>query len=258
MLILGLLTSPTIAADHLPKSAEIMEIDDHRGFLYRAPTPAPGQPWVWFAPTIRGMSIALRRVYFESWLRAGISIAGYDLGEVRGAPASTQQFTSFYQSMVDRGFSPKPILLGQSRGGLMLLSWAVANPQRVRAFVGIYPVCNLTSWPLKNSKTTTLADFAMAENELLADLPRYNPIDKLQGLLANQVPMFIVHGDSDSSVPYSENSEILKERYAAGGGVIQVKLIAGEGHKASASFFECRELLDFVNDVGRTEGRSKR
>jgi pimeloyl-ACP methyl ester carboxylesterase len=257
MLVLGLIASSAIAADHFPKSPEILEIEGHRGFLYRAPTPAPGQPWVWFAPTIRGMSIALRRVYFEGWLQAGISIAGYDLGEVRGSPTSTQQFNSFYASLVDQGFSPKPILLGQSRGGLMLLSWAVAHPQQVRAFVGIYPVCNLTSWPLKNSKTTTLADFAMTENELLADLPRYNPIDKLQGLLENRVPMFIVHGDSDSSVPFSENSAILQKRYTAGGGVIQVKLIVGEGHRASPAFFECRELLDFVIDVGRDEGRPK-
>jgi hypothetical protein len=47
-------------------------------------------------------------------------------------------------------------------------------------------------------------------------------------------------------VPYEENTRILKERYEAGGGPITVKLIAGEGHKVSPAFFECRELIDFV------------
>ena len=39
---------------------------------------------------------------------------------------------------------------------------------------------------------------------------------------------------------------LLKERYETGGGQITVKIIAGEGHKVSPSFFECQELLDFV------------
>jgi predicted esterase len=128
----------------------------------------------------------------------------------------------------------------------MMLAWAMRNPEKVRAFVGIYPVCNLASWSLKNSKAATLADFAMTEDELVAKLKEFNPIDNLQGLLANKVPMFVVHGDSDVVVPYDDNTRVLKERYEAGGGQITVKLIPGEGHKVSPSFFECQELVDFV------------
>ena len=121
-----------------------------------------------------------------------------------------------------------------------------AESGQSRAFVGIYPVCNLASWPLKNSKAATLADFAMSEAELVDKLSQFNPVDNLQGLLANQVPIFIVHGDSDVVVPYDDNTRLLKERYQAGGGSIVVKLIPGEGHKVSPSFFECQELVDFV------------
>jgi dipeptidyl aminopeptidase/acylaminoacyl peptidase len=71
-------------------------------------------------------------------------------------------------------------------------------------------------------------------------------VNNLQGLLKNRVPMFVVHGDSDASVPYDENTRLLKERYEAGGGSITVKLIPGEGHKATPAFFECQELVDFV------------
>ena len=128
----------------------------------------------------------------------------------------------------------------------MTLAWAFRNPDKVRAWVGIYPVCNLASWPLKNSKAQTLADFAMTETELVAKLSEFNPIDNLKGLLANKVPMFAVHGDSDVVVPYDLNTKLLKERYEAGGGQISVKVIPGEGHKVGPSFFECRELIDFV------------
>jgi predicted esterase len=222
------------------------EIGGHQAFVYSAPTPAPGRPWLWYAPTLNGISLVQRKLYFDSLMNAGIGIAGFDLGEVRGSPASTAKFSLFYDEMVKRGWSSKPILLGQSRGGMMMLAWGVKNPDKVRAFVGIYPVLNLQSWPLKNSKAVTLADFAMTEGELVEKMPQLNPIDNLQGLLTNKVPMFVVHGDSDVVVPFDDNTRLLQERYTVGGGPITVKIIAGEGHKVSPSFFECQELIDFV------------
>lgn len=242
----ALAPATALAQDALPRTAETFDVAGNQAYLYAAPKPAAGKPWVWYAPTFKGMAFAERRQYFERFMQAGISIAGCDLGEVRGSPASTAKFTGFYDAMVKRGFSPKPILLGQSRGGMMTLAWAFRHPDKVRAWVGIYPVCNLASWPLKNSKAQTLADFALPEAELVSTLKEFNPVDNLQGLLANQVPMFAVHGDSDGVVPYADNTKLLKERYEAGGGSFTVKLIPGEGHKVGPSFFECRELVDFV------------
>lgn len=240
------------ADDSLPKSAETFELQGHKAFLYAAPKPAAGKPWVWFAPTLKGVSLAGRKLYFESFLRAGVSIAGFDLGEVRGSPASSAKFTLFYDEMVRRGWSAKPILLGQSRGGLMMLAWAMRHPDKTQAFVGIYPVCNLEGWPMKN-KLVTLADYNLTETELRARLTEFNPLDNLHGLLKHKVPIFVVHGDADVSVPYEENTRLLKERYEAGGGSISVKLIPGEGHKATPAFFECPEFIEFVLKQAKVE-----
>ena len=247
-LITTLLALPLLAQEPLPKvKAEIFEVSGHKAVLYAAPTPAEGKPWVWYAPTLNGgVSLAGRPMYFEAFMKTGISLAGFDLGEVRGSPASSAKFTLFYDAMVKRGFSAKPILLGQSRGGMMTLAWAFRNPDKVNAWVGIYPVCNLASWPLKNSKKDTLADFAMPEADLVARLKEFNPVDNLAGLAANKVPMFAVHGDSDVVVPDDLNTQILKERYEAAGGSFTVKIVPGEGHKVGPAFFECRELVDFV------------
>lgn len=246
LLLFSCFTLSLAAQEVLPRTAEVFEVEGHKAFLYAAPKPAAGKPWLWYAPTLGGVSLFGRKMYYEAFMKAGISIAGYDLGEVRGAPASTAKFTLFYEEMVKRGYSPKPILLGQSRGGMMTLAWAFRNPDKVRAWVGIYPVCNLASWPLKNSKAQTLADFGMPENELVAKLSEFNPVDNLKGLLEKKVPMFVVHGDSDVVVPYELNTGLLKERYEEGGGQISVKVIPGEGHKVGPSFFECQELVDFV------------
>ncbi|MCA9081050.1 MAG: prolyl oligopeptidase family serine peptidase [Planctomycetaceae bacterium] len=245
VLALLLLTSVAYAEVDLPKQAETFEIDGQRAFVFAAPRPAEGKPWVWYAPTLKGVSLVQRKLYFEGFLRAGISIAGFDLGEVRGAPGSTAKFHAFYEEMVRRGWSSKPILLGQSRGGLMLLAWAMRHPEQTRAFVGIYPVCNLNSWPMKNVPVV-LADYNLPEDEFRDRIAEFNPVDNLNELQKHKVPMFIVHGDSDAVVPYEENTGLLKERYESGGGPITVKLIPGEGHNYSQEFFECRELLEFV------------
>ncbi len=245
LLVLSLFAGTASAEDALPKTAEKFEVEGHTAYLYAAPKPAKAKPWVWYAPTLKGISLVQRKAYFEAFLNAGISVAGFDLGEVRGSPQSTAQFTLFYDEMVKRGWSPKPILLGQSRGGLMMLAWAMRHPDKTQAFVGIYPVCNLGTWGLKNLEVT-LADFNLTQAELRARLSEFNPLDNLNGLSKKKVPMFIVHGDADAAVPYQENTLILKDRYEAGGGPIDVKLIAGEGHRVSPAFFANGELIEFV------------
>lgn len=246
--LLSLLSSLSriAAQEEVFQKEETFEVAGHNGFVHAATKPAEGKPWVWYSPIIKRFSFAERKYYYETFGKAGISVAGFEQGEVRGAPASTAKFSLFYEAMVKRGYSPKPILLGQSRGGMMTLAWAFHNPDKVRAWVGIYPVCNLASWPLKSSKAATLADFAMTEPELTAKLAEFNPIDNLKGLIANKVPMFAVHGDKDVVVPYELNTQLLKERYEAGGGSIQVKVIPGKGHQVDPAFFQCRELIDFV------------
>lgn len=243
----GLPAAPFRSDAPVPGKAEVFEVGGHKAYLFAAPSPAKGKPWIWYAPTINGdVIIARHKKYFDAFMKEGIALAGFDLGEVRGAPASTLKFTAFYDAMIARGYSSKPILLGQSRGGLMTLAWAFRHPDKVRAWAGIYPVCNLTNWPLKSSKKETLADFNLTEEALLSRLTEFNPIDNLAGLAARKVPMFSVHGDKDGPVPYDENTKLVKERYEAAGGDFQLKIIPGGGHEVTPAFFECQELIDFI------------
>lgn len=245
LLALALTVGTAFAADALPKTGEKFELNGRPAYIYAAPEPAEGKPWVWYMPTLKGFALAGKKAYFDGFRRAGIALAGYDLGEVRGAPASTEQFTLFYNEMVRRGWSPKPIILGQSRGGLQMLGWAMRHPEKTQALVGIYPVCDLATWGMKNLPVT-LADYKMTEAELRARLPEFNPLDNLKGLIVHKVPIFVVQGDIDKAVPYRDHVLVLKERYEAGGAPITVKLIVGQGHLGSPAFYECQELIDFV------------
>ena len=235
-----------LQAHRLFKPPLEFELDGHPCFILPSDNPARGRPWVWYAPTLKRHPDPSHTWYIEQLLEKGIGVAGCDLGEVRGSPRSIREFTRFYEEMVKRGLSDKPVLLGQSRGGLMMLTWAMNHPGKVRAVAGIYPVCNLESWPLKRNQGATLADFGMSERALRSKLKSFNPVDNLDGLARNAVPVFMVHGDSDKVVPLSENSAIVKKRYTALGGKVKLKVIPGKGHAVVDEFFKCPELIEFL------------
>ena len=148
--------------------------------------------------------------------------------------------------MVRGGYSKKPVLLGQSRGGLMMLSWAVRNPKRVGGFAGIYPVLNLRSWPMKRNLGPTLADFGMDRDVFSHVIVQHNPINHLAGLAKAKVPMCIVHGDSDRVVPLEDNSAILADRYGKLGGDAKVEVVPGKGHQVVDEFFKSAKLIQFM------------
>ena len=81
----------------------------------------------------------------EQFLAAGVAVAGIDVGEAYGSPEGRRLFTELYRELTEkRGFATRPCLLGRSRGGLWVTSWAVENPDKVAGIAGIYPVFDLT------------------------------------------------------------------------------------------------------------------
>jgi pimeloyl-ACP methyl ester carboxylesterase len=215
-------------------------------FIVDANSTNKNKPWVWYAPTLPRHPDPSHTWYINNLIEEGISIAGCDQGEVRGSPASISRFSDFYNEMLSRGYSTKPVLLGQSRGGLMMLSWAVKNPKKLKSFIGIYPVLNLRSWPIKRSLSTTLADFGMDQDAFLESVDRHNPIHQLEGLAKAKVPLFILHGDSDQVVPLEENTQVVVEKYLKLGGEAKVKVVRGKGHQVIDAFFKSKDLIQFI------------
>ena len=110
-------------------------------------------PWVWYAPTLPGLPGKFENWMFERFHRAGIAIAGIDVGESYGNPKGRAAYQKLFDELTKkRGYSKKPVLLARSRGGLMLYNWAVEHPESVGGIAGIYPVCNIASYPGINAR----------------------------------------------------------------------------------------------------------
>jgi pimeloyl-ACP methyl ester carboxylesterase len=229
-----------------PVDAEFFSVEGRPAFLAlsaKAPAGEP-RPWVLFAPSLPNSPNHHEEWLLRQLLDAGVSIAGIDVGESHGNPAGRAHYTALHRELTERrGLAPKAVLLGRSRGGLMTLCWAAENPEKVAAFAGIFPVCDLASWP---GLAKAAPAYGMTPAELQANLAAHNPIARLAPLAAAKIPLFAIHGDADKLVPLDANSALMKSRYAALGGEMELIIPPGQGHTHWEGFFRCRELVDFV------------
>jgi predicted esterase len=230
----------------LPMPGEVFQVEGRTAFVIppNKKSSDDSTPWVWYAPTLPNLPGTEERWMFERFTKAGIAIAGIDVGESYGSPDGRQLFSAFHRELTEkRGFSRKPVLLGRSRGGLMTLGWAVENSDKVGGFAGIYPVCNVASYP---GLPQASGAYRLKPDELAAQLANHNPIDRLTALAKAKVPLFAIHGDIDKVVPIETNSGEMRKRYEALGGEMQLIIPAGQGHNMWSGFFQCQELVDFV------------
>ena len=235
----------------LPLSRSDFVVEGRRAFIIAAKHTETGKPtpWVWYAPTLPGLPGDAERWMFDRFTASGIAIAGIDVGESFGSPDGRKLYTALYNEMVEkRGFVAKPVMMGRSRGGLMALCWAAENPEKVAGFAGIYPVCNLASYP---GIGKAAGAYHLTPEELEAHLAEHNPIDRLAGLAKAHVPLFAIQGDSDKTVPLEANSGEVAKRYRQLGGEMQLIVPPGQGHNMWPGFFQSQELVDFVLRTAR-------
>ncbi|TWU51588.1 prolyl oligopeptidase family serine peptidase [Rubripirellula reticaptiva] len=222
-------------------------VDNRDCIVVEPETTAEGRPWIWRARFFGHepqLDVAL--------LKQGFHVAYCDVSNLFGSPRAVAHWNEFYRFMTeDQGFSDKPALEGMSRGGLIVYNWAIANPTRVACIYADAPVCDFKTWPGKQGKgkgdskswQACLAAYGLTEPEAL-EYPG-NPIDNLEVLAAQNVPLLHVVGDDDDVVPVAENTAIVETRYRALGGPIEVIHKPGVGHHPH-SLTDPTRLVDFV------------
>lgn len=224
--------------------------------------PATGNPWVWkgwfwgnkLIPSTQFTVLADVKLLEEGFY---IVMAG---GDSLGHPSGSERMNAAYELMTETyGFSRKPALVGLSRECLSVYRWASANPDRVGCIYVDNGVCSLKSWPggrrvpgsdskgEGNAKQWALMKerygFA-SDDEALAY--KGNPIDLLEPLAKAGIPVLHVCGLADDTVPYEENSAIVKERYEKLGGYYREILKKGMGHHPHG-LEDPTPILDFIN-----------
>lgn len=232
--------------DHVAERKIKFTMANHEALLLLPEQTSAADPiaWVWFAPMLLGQPNAHHAFIIQQVLNAGMAFASIDVGESYGSVDGTRLYAEFHD-LLNRCFhlSWKAVLLPQSRGGLMLFNWASLHPDQVVRIAGIYPVCDLRSYP--GLKVAAEA-YGMTEQKLELQLKQHNPIDLLSTLAKADVPVLLIHGDNDKVVPLKQNSAEFVRRYQQLGGRARLIIVSGKGHEEVDEFFRSARFVKFL------------
>lgn len=209
--------------------------------------PAKGKPWVWRAEFFYAFNTADVELLKRGW-----GLCYYRVCNLYGCPESVDLMKGFHDAVTLRfGLSKTAVLFGFSRGGLYSVNYAAAYPADIEAVYLDAPALNFRSWPggkgfgngAANEWKDCLEIYGLDEDSSI-DFSE-NPLDKAELLVKADIPVLIVAGDADSSVPYIENGKIFCETMKALGGRVKTIVKPGVGHHPH-SLEDPTEIVEFI------------
>ena len=187
----------------------------------------PNGKWVWKTEFFHEFEQAEVALFDKGYTRVY-----YQISNKYGSKDAVRLMSEFHTELLKRYnfLSEKACLFGFSRGGLYAFNYALKFPERVEKIYFDAPVLNLKSWPHANTR-----EQEMFFEEYRLDIEKFknfkdSPIDSLGEFSENGIPVLLIAGDKDLSVPFEENGKILLDYYKSEGKDITFILKKGAGH----------------------------
>jgi pimeloyl-ACP methyl ester carboxylesterase len=205
------------------------ELEGISCIIVRPESAVNGNLWVWrarFFDAFPNLDIAM--------LQQGWFLAYIDIADLYGAEEAMRRFDVFHRYLTQKfGFARKAALEGFSRGGLAVFNWACRCPEKVCCVYADNPVCDFKSWPgglgsgpgSESDWAKCLIAYGLDEEQ--ARSYTGNPVDKVNILVKNNIPVMIVYGDADEVVPIPENTQIMLDKFAELG--VKVETVCKKG-----------------------------
>lgn len=138
-----------------------------------------------------------------------------------GTDSDLDRKARFIKHIAERyGLPKKCVPVGMSCGGLFAIKFAAKYPELINCLYIDAPVLNYMSCPcgfgVGNPLSPTMDEILNALKITMPELLAYRdmPLDKLPLLIENRIPVIMVAGDSDTTVPYIENGAFLEREYS--------------------------------------------
>ncbi len=145
-------------------------------------------------------------------------------------------------------------IVGMSCGGLYGVKLAARCPEKISVLYLDAPVLNLLSQPaaLGVAEECLFEEYYNCTGRSISELLSYrdNPIDKMDILVKHNIPVVMVAGDSDITVPYCENGAVLEKYYKDNDGIIEVYIKEGCGHHPH-SLEDNSVIVDFIEKYSK-------
>ena len=216
--------------------------------------PAAGQPWTW---TMQWAEAYVDRTGVLDLLAKGWHHVTIDTFRHRMDEEGLRVSRAFQRFLVEElGFASKANLVGMSWGGFFSTRYAATFPECVGKIYLDAPLMNFDGFakvggtPTENAaRIGPWANMPPADGNWSAD-PRM-PVNMADRLAKAGIPILLLYGGQDATVPPPRNCELFAERFKAVGGKIDIRHRALYGHhphgedpnKTSSivSFFEGRQ-----------------
>ena len=154
------------------------------------------------------------------------------------------------------GLHDQCLPVGMSCGGMQAVYFAAKYPEKVAALYLDAPVMNLLSCPCAagrdvGEKQPTFDamydEMVRFTGRTLIDLINYrnHPIDNVDAIIENNIPVMLICGGKDIIVPYDENGKLLVEKMRAAGKELTLIIKPGCEHHPHG-LEDLTPLLDFV------------
>lgn len=191
------------------------QFDGKTAYVYSPNTPADTKPWIfkteyfWAFPEFQ-----------NAMLKKGWHLA-YITNDTRwSCEADIDRRAKYCDFLIEEfGLNEKCVFEGMSCGGMQAVYFGAKYPQYVKGLYLDAPVMNFLSCPfgVGHKPRESYEEFTNATGLTVSNLINYrnHPIDRVEELIKNKLPVFLVCGDSDTIVPYSENGAKLAEKYRA-------------------------------------------
>ena len=148
--------------------------------------------------------------------------------------------------------SERCILEGMSCGGLQAARLAELYPELCAVMYLDAPVLNILSMVGLGESTCEsndsfyreiVATYGVSRSTIVNF--RKSPIDKMEPLIENDIPIIMLYGNADKVVLYEENGKVLEDFYKENGGTIKVISRSMCGHHPH-SLDDPTVIVDFV------------
>lgn len=238
-------------------SRRVFEFRGQEAWIVNPKTEAEGRPWAWImewpgAFAKRTGSVALLAAgYHVVTLRSGF----YKNGKFVSMPgnmnnARLRESREFQKHLVDElHFAPKANLIGMSWGGFYSVRYAGTYPEAVAHIYLDAPLLDFSTlsgkerelWDLNAKYGVDIKTYAGRDD------PR-QPVNMYEPIAKAGIPVLLLYGGSDATVPPSGNCLRFAESFKSAGGDIEIVAREHYGHHPHGlEIDEQQKFVDFFN-----------
>ena len=202
----------------------------------------PNGKWIWkteFFHEFEQAEVAL----FEK----GYTRVYYQISDKYGSNNAVRLMHRLHLELLKRYdlLTKETILFGFSRGGLYAYNYAVYYPEYVSKIYLDAPVLNLRSWPWHKGHFHDQFCKEYNLNEETFETFRGSPLDMKEEFAANNIPLLIIAGDKDLSVPFEDNGALLEKYYKSIGKSFELIIKKNAGHHPH-SLEDVTPIVEFI------------